>query len=495
MLPFMARPAPVAAAEALRLPFANGEQWCVWQGYNSGTHTGFGKSGLDITYGATCNSTTSDGRPVLSPVSGTIAGAWYASNPEGVCINFGDRRGSMVVGHFDWGGTVSIGQEVDAGQRIGFVHEAPSADNPTEVDHLHLDVFSDYGCPQSVARPDFSGANAIGCNSLPNTGGANQYQGTVLTNKCASSGPDSFGGETFEATRLSFQAGTHTGYKFNSAGTITSSKSSTLPSSSAASATRRAQIPTRTGTWFYVIDGIWAGYWVRESTSVYMSWSPARDIHWDGGTYTGYTFNATGGVTGSKAGTIASGGSSAEAGGIAVINGRNHYRINNGIWAGYWMPSSGRAFEVTATASIHFNAGTHTGYQFNHAGTTTATKAGSIASGGSGASANGVVKVGSTWYYHITNGIWANYWVKQTAASYRVLSPEASIHFDAGTHTGYRYSATGSVTASKNGTIGSGGSSAPARAHARINGQSHYLISAGIWDEYWVRESADIYPS
>jgi Lysyl oxidase len=68
--------------------------------------------------------------------------------------------------------------------------------------------------------------------------------------------------------RIVFESGTYTGYTFNRLGTMLRSKRSTLWNASGASTIRRAQIPGRTGRWFYVVDGIWAGYWIRDTARV-----------------------------------------------------------------------------------------------------------------------------------------------------------------------------------------------------------------------------------
>ena len=51
-------------------------------------------------------------------------------------------------------------------------------------------------------------------------------------------------------------------------GTVLRTRTATLTNLSGASTVRRAQIPGRPGRWFYVIDGIWAGYWIRDTSRV-----------------------------------------------------------------------------------------------------------------------------------------------------------------------------------------------------------------------------------
>jgi len=104
--------------------------------------------------------------------------------------------------------------------------------------------------------------------------------------------------------------------------------------------------------WFAVTNGVWAGYWIRESSSVYLAgfvdqvtFSPTRSVSFASGTHTGYLINAGGGITGSKTYTLAAA-SSAAAAGRAVINGTAYILIANGVWAGYWVPESSRVVLV-----------------------------------------------------------------------------------------------------------------------------------------------------
>ena len=70
------------------------------------------------------------------------------------------------------------------------------------------------------------------------------------------------------ARTLVFAAGIHTGYRFSSTGAILGTRSYTLASASSASTSCYALIVNRSGSWFYVINGIWSGYWLPASTGV-----------------------------------------------------------------------------------------------------------------------------------------------------------------------------------------------------------------------------------
>jgi spore germination protein YaaH len=146
---------------------------------------------------------------------------------------------------------------------------------------------------------------------------------------------------------LTFLAATTTGYRFDASGAVIATKTVTLTKSSAAATSQRSKIiPGHSGAWFYVVNGIWAGYWVRESPKVYLAgiseittFSPARLVWFAAGTWTGYRFDSAGHVIASKRYTL-SRSSWASAGAQAIINGRTYLAIINGVWAGYWLPAS-----------------------------------------------------------------------------------------------------------------------------------------------------------
>ena len=149
------------------------------------------------------------------------------------------------------------------------------------------------------------------------------------------------------ARTLTFLSGTHTGYRFDASGRVTTSKTATLTRASGAPTSQRSEaIPAHSGPWFLVVAGIWEGYWVRESPSVYLpgvsaetTFTPARTVSFAAGSYTGYRFDRSGNVTARKAASLARS-SGASASKRAIINGRSYLLIVNGIWEGYWIPVS-----------------------------------------------------------------------------------------------------------------------------------------------------------
>jgi hypothetical protein len=75
--------------------------------------------------------------------------------------------------------------------------------------------------------------------------------------------------ETYNPARvLKFAAGTYTAYQFSSSGAVLAHKTYTLGKASSAHTTKRAAIPAHSGGWYYISDGVWAGYWMREGTGI-----------------------------------------------------------------------------------------------------------------------------------------------------------------------------------------------------------------------------------
>ncbi len=88
---------------------------------------------------------------------------------------------------------------------------------------------------------------------------------------------------------------------------MTAQKSYTLPKDSGASTSKRTTIANQSGSWYYVTNGVWAGYWLRGSEILFLktapvaaaslpnaTYSPAVSLVFKGGTHTGYKFNSSG---------------------------------------------------------------------------------------------------------------------------------------------------------------------------------------------------------
>src|SRR5439155_905183 len=93
-----------------------------------------------------------------------------------------------------------------------------------------------------------------------------------------------------------FDAGTYTGYKFNASGGIVAAKTATLVRPSSASTRLRTTVVAHRGNWLLMVNGIWAGFYVRESNRTYLPFTLLRAVAFAAGTHTGYKFNAAGTV-------------------------------------------------------------------------------------------------------------------------------------------------------------------------------------------------------
>ena len=124
---------------------------------------------------------------------------------------------------------------------------------------------------RSIMLGSFNAAG--GSYAVSNSG--KRYSAMIFVRLCGSDAPTVTAAPVFSgrvnyspARRIGFAAGTFTGYKFNQAGQIVSRKSATLAAQSGATASARMYINGR--PYFRVIDGIWAGYWVRDTASVWQ---------------------------------------------------------------------------------------------------------------------------------------------------------------------------------------------------------------------------------
>ena len=426
---------------------------------------------------------------------------------------------------------------------------------------------------------------------------------------------------------VAVKQGVHTGYKFSSSGAVTGEKTYTLAHDSGASASRRQTITNQSGTWLAISSGVWAGYWVRESSEVYLSaspiilpptpnatFNPAVKLLFSIGTHTGYKFSASGAVTGEKTYTLANdSGSYTSARSSALINQTGTwFLVSSGVWAGYWVrassvvylanpsilpptiisrspspgavniglsptvtaqfsedvtgvsttsmaisnlndlvnlpatvtydpvthtatlvPSaqlvmgtyrialSGRIKDLdanslawttwtfTTAAPVAVKQGVHTGYKFSSSGAVTGEKTYTLAhdSGASASRRQTITNQSGTWLA-ISSGVWAGYWVRESSEVYlsaspiilpptpnATFNPAVKLLFSIGTHTGYKFSASGAVTGEKTYTLANdSGSYTSARSSALINQTgTWFLVSSGVWAGYWVRASSVVY--
>ncbi|HEX5589032.1 MAG TPA: polysaccharide deacetylase family protein [Candidatus Limnocylindrales bacterium] len=154
-----------------------------------------------------------------------------------------------------------------------------------------------------------------------------------------------------------FEAGSHTGVKFDAGWRVVASKTAILMRPSSAPQAERRAVPGR-GVWYRISAGIWAGYWIRESRLAYVpgfdaqqALNPVVAVPFGAGTYEAYKFDAAGVVVQAK-GTRLGRSSMAHADRVATIDGRPYIRIVDGIWAGWWIPGA-----VTAPEPIRCVAG------------------------------------------------------------------------------------------------------------------------------------------
>jgi spore germination protein YaaH len=153
---------------------------------------------------------------------------------------------------------------------------------------------------------------------------------------------------------VTFKMGTHTGYQFSSTGAMTALKTYTLGKDSSASTSVRQAITHQSGSWFYITNGVWAGYWLRQSSVLYLTaapvaagpstkvtYSPAKALTFKMGTHTGYQFSSTGVMTAQKSYTLTKDSSASASVRQTITNqAGTWFYVVNGVWAGYWLRAS-----------------------------------------------------------------------------------------------------------------------------------------------------------
>lgn len=229
------------------------------------------------------------------------------------------------------------------------------------------------------------------------------------------------------STRIDLASGSHTGFQFDANGDVSATRSVTLSSASGANVDRRALIVGQPGRWLRVMNGIWAGYWIRESKRAHMngnveqaSLATSTRMTFSAGAHTGYRFGSGGVISDRKTATL-SAASGAETNARAVINGAWHLAVTNGIWAGYWVPETPRSYLPGARDhrdlggnAVRFAAGRHGGYRFDAAGAVIGTRSAALTSPSSAPGISWAIVNGGPRIL-IGAGIWSGYWVGESA--------------------------------------------------------------------------------
>lgn len=143
--------------------------------------------------------------------------------------------------------------------------------------------------------------------------------------------------------KILFQAGTHTGYRFDGTGTVLATKTVSLPRHSSAPASERCRVIGQDGVWYRISAGLWAGYHVREIPGRsyqlgvsgpldYLVPRPATVVR---APLVAYTITAGGSMT--SVVTNLRAGDRITLDQRAVLNGVDHLRIASGAYAGKWV--------------------------------------------------------------------------------------------------------------------------------------------------------------
>jgi hypothetical protein len=155
---------------------------------------------------------------------------------------------------------------------------------------------------------------------------------------------------------LVLEPGTNTRYLFTRDGSMRGEKTATLATPATVSTTILRSLPNQSGRWFYVSDGTWSRYWLRESSAVHLadagadassdeqSFSSGDEVRVKLGTHTGYSFDA-GKMTGYKTTTLPTG-RLATASELRSLPGQTGlwFHMSSGAWKGRWLRASDVVF-------------------------------------------------------------------------------------------------------------------------------------------------------
>jgi spore germination protein YaaH len=144
--------------------------------------------------------------------------------------------------------------------------------------------------------------------------------------------------------RVRLRPGTHVGYRFDSQGAVTSSRTVRLATRAIGASTVRAVI--NGVTYWRLSSGPLAGYWVAESATVYrrgfigtLQFATAPRVDLLAGSYVGYRYDSVGRVLSTIKASV-SHTTALHAAAWSVINGQPHFLVSGGTWAGTWLPET-----------------------------------------------------------------------------------------------------------------------------------------------------------
>jgi spore germination protein YaaH len=154
--------------------------------------------------------------------------------------------------------------------------------------------------------------------------------------------------------------------------------------------------------------------------------------------------------------------------------------------------------------TLYFAAGNYVGRQFDANGAITASLSYTLGSPSNApTSQRSTISNQPGFWYYITAGMWAGYWIQESAGTTlgpppapppqvsETYDPPRTLYFAAGTYVGRQFNASGAIIGSLAYTLASP-SNAPTNQRSTIPNQSGnwYYITAGVWAGYWIQESA-----
>ena len=232
-------------------------------------------------------------------------------------------------------------------------------------------------------------------------------------------------GTTFlPSRRVTFASGLHVGHQVGAAGAVQGLRFRTMYTSSGAATPQRATLPNLPGAWLYIENGVWAGTWIQEGpgaqiagTTEDRALAPRTRLTLLAGTHVGRLYDDGGQATATRSVRLYRT-SGAHVDRVAIINGARHYHVTDGIWAGYWLPETPRAFragivdrlDLSPARRIQIGAGFHVGLVLDESGRQTGSVAARLSTV-SGAPISAWAVIAGRPRVLVAAGIWEGTWL------------------------------------------------------------------------------------
>jgi uncharacterized protein YgiM (DUF1202 family) len=168
---------PAPSGSTIVWPMQGGE-WYIGQGYNGSSHQNNNSLWqYEYSFDLARTDENTGGQVTYSPVTGTVR--WLDPSTGGISIDVGNGM-AVALFHIDIDGSITAGDRVMQGERIGTVSQPGGGGNGGWA-HIHITAWAtDDGGNWSRRAIPFEGVAAISGRDFPSDGSSQDWTGTII---------------------------------------------------------------------------------------------------------------------------------------------------------------------------------------------------------------------------------------------------------------------------------------------------------------------------